>query len=358
MAPAAASRLSRRRPAQWIRHQERAGFTLIELLVVIAIIAILIALLLPAVQQARDAARRTQCKNNLKQIALALHNYQSTHNVFPPSFCIGAATGGTWSIHARILPFLDQANAFAIADLNQSYSVPPNSTNGITELRVPGYVCPSEIKATLRVSTSTPPGANHFPSTYAFNGGSWLVFTTSSSFATGVTPGDGAFAPNSNFTPASFTDGMSNTLCFSEVKAYTPNGGGVAIPAGTAPPTSTNLTAYITGTISPNGHTEWVDGKIHEAGFTATFNPNAKTIIAAASGSTPAVEGDLISLKERAAASVGNPTYAAVTARSYHVGMVHTAMMDGSTRSVSENIDTQVWRNASTRAGGEVIGEF
>jgi len=336
----------------------RRAFTLIELLVVIAIIAVLIALLLPAVQQARESARRTQCKNNLKQIGLALHNYQSTYNVFPPSFCIGADTGGTWSIQARILPYMDQASAFATADLSLGYGVPPNSTIGITQMRVPGYVCPSEVKATVRVSTSIPPGANHFPSTYGFNGGTWHFFTGSSTYAGGVTPGDGAFAPNSNFSPGSFSDGMSNTLCFSEFKAYTPNGGGVAIPVGTVPPISTDLTGYITGSISPNGHTEWVDGKIHEAGFTTTFPPNSRTIIAAASGGTPAVEGDLISFKERTSGSLTNPTFAAVTARSFHTGIVNALLMDGATRSVSENIDVFVWRKASTRAGGEVVGEF
>ncbi len=343
----------RRRPSRRNR-----GFTLIELLVVIAIIAILIALLLPAVQQAREAARRTQCKNNLKQIGLALHNYQSTHSVFPPSFCIGATTGGTWSIHARILPFMDQASVFASADLSIGYGVAPNSTIGITQMKVPGYVCPSEVNATVRVSTSTPPGANHFPSTYGFNGGAWNFFTGGATYADGVRPGDGAFAPNSSFSPGSFTDGMSNTLCFSEVKAYTPNGGGVAIAAGTAPPYSLDLTSYITGTISANGHTEWVDGKIHEAGFTATFPPNSRTIIAAASGSTPAVFGDLISFKERSVGSLTNPTFAAVTARSFHPGMVNALLMDGSTRSVSENVDVFVWRSISTRAGGEVVGEF
>ena len=144
------------------------GFTLIELLVVIAVIAILIALLLPAVQQAREAARRSQCKNNLKQIGLALHNYQATANVFPPSFCIGATTGGAWSIHARILPYLDQANAFKKADLSVSYSSPPNSTSGITAQELPIYRCPSEVNTAIRVGTPS-----YYVPNYAFNGGSW-----------------------------------------------------------------------------------------------------------------------------------------------------------------------------------------
>src|SRR5690606_35628741 len=87
--------------------RNRRGFTLIELLVVIAIIAVLIALLLPAVQQAREAARRTQCKNNLKQLALALHNYENTHRVFPPG-SIGYPF--VWSAQAQLLPFVEQGN--------------------------------------------------------------------------------------------------------------------------------------------------------------------------------------------------------------------------------------------------------
>src|SRR5690606_7765532 len=94
------------------------GFTLIELLVVIAIIAILIALLLPAVQQAREAARRAQCKNNLKQLALALHNYESTHRVFPPG---GLGFPYVWSAHAHLLPYIEQAGLQSLFD----YDVPP-----------------------------------------------------------------------------------------------------------------------------------------------------------------------------------------------------------------------------------------
>jgi prepilin-type N-terminal cleavage/methylation domain-containing protein len=335
--------------------RRRRGFTLIELLVVIAIIAILIALLLPAVQQAREAARRAQCKNNLKQIGLALHNYLDSHTVFPPSFCIGASTGGTWSIQARILPYMEQANAYNVIDLTVGYSVPPNSTVGVTQMQVPSYICPDEIKAVVRPAT-TPTGAAHFPSTYAFNGGTWKLFTPGPTLGSGGRPGNGAFGPNSRFSSRDFVDGMSNTLGFSEVLAYMPNIGNDAAATDTIP---TSLTGFTSGSYSTTGHTEWVDGKIHEAGFTTTFTPNAKTLISHASIPAPIV-GDYISCKERgtSATCAGQPTYAAVTARSYHTGIVQALLMDGSCRAVSENIDLLTWRALSTRHGGEVFGEF
>src|SRR5512134_2021324 len=90
----------------------RGGFTIVELLVVIAIIGVLIALLLPAVQAAREAARRTQCKNNLKQLGLALHNYHDVYTVFPPggTYRAAAVQPAGWSIQARLLPYIEQAN--------------------------------------------------------------------------------------------------------------------------------------------------------------------------------------------------------------------------------------------------------
>jgi prepilin-type N-terminal cleavage/methylation domain-containing protein len=340
--------------------RRRSGFTLIELLVVIAIIAVLIALLLPAVQQAREAARRTQCKNNLKQIGLALHNYLSTHSVFPPSFCIGAAKGGTWSITARILPFIDQANAFAMADLTVGYGDAPNSTNGITSQFLPFDRCPSEVNG---INSNTAP--SYFPPNYAYNLGTWKVFTpTSTNLADGGTPGDGAFAPNSNFTTAHFTDGTSNTLCASEVKCYTNNVGNDAAASDPYPTMATilgfNGAAVTLGAPgSTGGHREWTDGKIHESGFTTTFTPNAKVMIKGSNTPNP-VEGDYISCKERGTSATcsGKPTYAAVTTRSFHTGIVNSLMMDGATRTVSENIDINVWRGLGSRAGGEVIGEF
>jgi len=337
------------------RSQSRA-FTLIELLVVIAIIAVLVGLLLPAVQSAREAARRTQCKNHLKQIGIALHSYQEANLVFPPSFCISNSSGGTWSIHARLLPFLEQGNLAANFDLNLGYGVPPNSTSNLTETKIPVYSCPSDTNLTVRASTSSPPGANHFPTTYAFNGGTWKLFTHAASLQQGGTPGDGAFAPNSKFRTADFRDGLSNTLGFSEVKAYTPHVGN-GLEGTDAPPTS--ISGFTAGKLALTGHTEWVDGKIHETGFTTTFAPNAKTLVFGTGGASPnPVDGDFISCKEAGAACVGLPIYAAVTSRSYHNGVVTSLMMDGSVRSIADGINLATWRAISGRNDGLVPGEF
>lgn len=327
----------------------RRGFTLIELLVVIAIIAILVGLLLPAVQSARESARRMQCKNNLKQIALALHSYQAANQVFPPSFCIGAGQGGKWSIIARILPFIEETNLYAIADLNLNYSTGANATSGVTSMAIPFNRCPSEINLQNKVG---PP--DYSPPNYAFNGGRWKLFTHATPLTLGGTPGDGAFAPNGNFGPQHFRDGMSNTLCYSEVKTFTPNVGngqeGTDIPPA-------SLESYTTGKYSATGHTEWVDGKIHEAGFTTTFTPNAKTIISGVGAPTGApIIGDFVSCREGAATCTGLPVYAAVTARSYHAGMVNISLMDGSVRSASDAIDLGIWRRLSTRAEGTPVG--
>jgi len=332
----------------------KSGFTLIELLVVIAIIAILIALLLPAVQQAREAARRSQCKNNLKQIGLALHNYLSAFTAFPPSFCAGPdgsgdfTPGGQWSIHARILPFADGANLFNNIDFTTNYS--NQSDPSIAYTRIPFFLCPSEVNDRTRLSGGAP---EHYPISYGYNGGTWRVFTNSS-----LSGGDGAFYPNSKTKPRDFTDGMSNTLCFAEVKAFTAynrdGDGGVA----TIPSLASTVEGMMSGDDKPDsGHTEWVDGRVHQTGFTTTLPPNTKVTVTGATGAVGA--GDFTSCREaKSASDCSTPTYAAVTARSYHTGIVHALLMDGSTRAISENIDLGTYRALSTRSGNEVIGEF
>src|SRR5690606_7517725 len=193
----------------------KRGFTLIELLVVIAILAILIALLLPAVQQAREAARRTQCKNNLKQIGLALHNYLDVYSAFPLSMAAdGDGTtnptgGGERSVPARLLPYLEGSAAYNADDLSYSHHDAVNIASGIPFLRVATYQCPSEVNDRARVDSSGV--AVHYPLSYGFNGGTWMVWDVQTR-----RPGDGAFAPNSRFSPRDFIDGTSNTLGFSE----------------------------------------------------------------------------------------------------------------------------------------------
>src|SRR5687767_5495277 len=125
----------------------RRAFTLVEVLIVVAIIGVLVALLLPAVQGAREAARRTSCQNNLRQIALAVHNYQDARRIYPPSaeFPVGAAisgNNGSWSIHGRILPYMEEGNAYNRVNLNVAWDAQANT--GVPTMRVGNYVCPTE----------------------------------------------------------------------------------------------------------------------------------------------------------------------------------------------------------------------
>jgi len=327
------------------------GFTLIELLVVISIIAILIALLLPAVQQAREAARRTQCKNNLKQIGLALHNYLDVYSVFPPSFVSDISTkntqGGEWSVHARLLPYLEQANLYAQADLSLSYEDPANL--GIAQQRVAAFLCPSDVNDKARLDANGV--ANNYPVSYGFNGGTWFVWDNATRQG-----GDGAFHPNSKFGTQHFTDGTSNTICFSEVKAFSPYNRDGNTGTNTIPVHFGEVDALVAAGGSnkaDSGHTEWVDGRIHQTGFTTTLTPNS--IVTIPGGVRP-LEGDYTSCREDKTCS--GSTYAAVTSRSWHTSIVQTLLMDGSTHSISENVDRSIWRNLGARNDGNVIGEF
>ncbi len=333
----------------------RHGFTLIELLVVIAIIAVLVALLLPAVQQAREAARRSQCKNNLKQIGLALHNYESSFTRFPPSMAINpmVTTNASWSVHGRIAPYLDQAALFNQIDLQKSWSDPVNASV-VSGFRVPVYVCPSDAKSDFARSTS---GVNLYSTNYGVNLGSWFYYDPTTGRG-----GDGLFYPNSSTRIGDITDGASNTLLASEVKswqAYTRN----APPPSTAIPQSlaevvAAVDVGLKDRIQPaskdgTAHTEWPNGHGHHSGFTTTMTPNTN-VLWTYQGVT--YDADYASRQEGSNTTL--LSYGSLTSRSYHTGVVQCVLADGSVRAIGQNIALSVWRALGTRAGGEVLGEF
>ncbi len=339
-----------RRLREVIRAYRHAGFTLVELLVVIAIVGILVGLLLPAVQAAREAARRMQCNNNLKQIGLALHNYESAFKRFPPSAVIdfsmsNTANNGSWGVHGRILPFLEQGNLYSRVDLTAAWDF----QLAIDNLKLTVYSCPSDAKA----DESRSNGAGRptlFPTSYGFNFGQWFVFNPNTRKG-----GEGMFYPNSFLPIAACTDGTSNTLFAAEVKAWTPytrNGG----PASTVIPSTVAAAESIVASgpdFKNTGHTEWPDGRVHHTGFTSAMPPNAA--VKYIHNGTTYPFADFNAWQEGRNGSAGQVSYAIVTSRSYHKGLVNTCFSDGSVHSIGQSIELQVWRALSTRAAGEVV---
>ena len=331
------------------------GFTLIELLVVIAIIAVLVAILLPAVQQAREAARRSQCQNNLKQLGLAVANYSATYGMIPPPGCVPtggvASNNSSWGVHGRILPYLDQAAAFNKADLAIAWD---NAVNfdAVNNTRVPAFACPSDPQAFRPRAEAGKPVLH--PTTYGFSYGTWPVFSP----LTGAL-GDGAFVVNGSINEGSIKDGTSNTLMISEVTAWTPYTRNTAPGSTATPNTVAEGQTHINGAMSDaklTGHTEWPDGRVHHSGFTTTYTPN-KLIPCTISG-VPYSSCDYNSWQEgKSPNAMNNATYGIITSRSTHVGTVNSAFMDGSVRTISENIAIDVWRAYGTRAGSERISE-
>ncbi|WP_345684034.1 DUF1559 domain-containing protein [Novipirellula caenicola] len=331
---------------------KRTAFTLVELLVVIAIIGVLVGLLLPAVQAAREAARRMQCSNHLKQIALACHNYQSAFRKFPPSAIVDlsvTSTGnnGSWGVHGRILPYLEQGNVYDSVDLSLAW----DNQLSIDGLKIPTYACPSDPGADeVRVFDDNRPSL--YPTTYGFNFGRWFVFNP-----TDRQGGDGMFYPNSLLSFRDCLDGTSHTLLAAEVKAWTPynrNGG----PASTTIPTNQSEaeTMVASGAQFKNtGHTEWPDGRVHHTGFTVTMTPNSK--VQYIESGQVYEEMDFNSWQEGKDGIAGNPTYAMITSRSHHTGLVNAAKLDGSISSVTDSIDKTIWHALGTRNGREVVQE-
>ncbi len=319
------------------------GFTLIELLVVIAVIGILVALLLPAVQAAREAARRVSCKNNVKQLALAMHNFESAQKKFPPMIMTGGAHY-RWSAQARVLPYVEETGLAGQFTFDQDYHELYIGDLPLRSTRVPVLLCPSEQRDEVRLDDAGDP--RDYPLNYVVNCGVWKVYDPRDGSG-----GAGAFFPGTGLTTGAFTDGMSRTLMLSEATAYMPynrDGG----QGGPMPPLSVDqLCALARGSDKTSGHTEWVDGRVHQGGFTATFTPNTE-VLCDFKGEVHDIDFN----SSRVGVDENRVTYAAVTSRSYHdATVVNAAMMDGSVHSVTADIDLSVWRAVATRSGDEIV---
>ena len=330
------------------------GFTLIELLVVIAIIAILIALLLPAVQQAREAARRTQCKNNLKQIGLALHNYESTHSILPAGTFNGGtvATGqvpNNASPIPMIMPFIEQGNAYTLFDFNSDINGSASNLSA-RQQNMAMFNCPSHpsVAPFVLSPTQCPNGCG--TTTYAQSLGNNANYASN----------NGPFGRRYGARFRDFTDGMSNTGLFAEIRLGPSTGTGntsgvLAVTNSNYYNTATDL-AFGTWDASATGDTiavaacdnaattNWLyRGKQYYRGlviptyYSHTLTPNSRR--------HDCIRGTGLDRGHLAT-------------RSYHVGGSQLVLADGSVRFASENIDENVWRAVGSKGDGEVIGEW
>ncbi len=318
----------------------RRAFTLVELLVVIAIIGTLVGLLLPAVQAAREAARRSSCQNNMKQMGLALLNYESAKKKYPPVCQISTTQlSDSFSAQAYLLPFIEQGNVANLIDFTKSFTMQQQ----VAGVRIPTFICPSETKDQPNNSIA---GITHQPINYGASCGTWFQFDPVSKQT-----GNGSFAVNMQMRQQDFLDGTSKSVAFGEVKAYQAairdglNPSGLNAPL---PNTPADVIA-LGGTATPDlGHTQWVNGIILHSGISHTFAPNT-AIPMTINGKV--YDCDFTS--SRLGVTLTSPTYTVFTSRSYHPAGVGVTMMDGSVQNVASDVDLAVWRALGTRAGGE-----
>jgi prepilin-type N-terminal cleavage/methylation domain-containing protein/prepilin-type processing-associated H-X9-DG protein len=346
--------------------RRRSAFTLIELLVVIAIIAVLIGLLLPAVQKVREAANRMKCQNNLKQIALSLHSYHDANNQFPfgkgPDYRAtvpGCPVYPRWSPHSQILPYIEQGNLYNTINFKMPPETPgmggpvinfmpawqnPNRENAdACRTVVPTFLCPSD-------SASQPsdwPGQNN----YLANLGRSFLCDLSEKLASTLAPGempDGVFYYLSQVRITDLTDGTSNTAMFSEKLRGTgqpfPRTDMFIIPnQSTLDDTFNNCQGLNTATATPLMSKQgfsWCMGEMCCTTYNHVSVPNSTTC--AGQGFTGTMANMAMD----------------VPPSSNHTGGVNVAFGDGSVHFIQSSIDLTTWRALGTRNRGEILGDY
>jgi prepilin-type N-terminal cleavage/methylation domain-containing protein/prepilin-type processing-associated H-X9-DG protein len=337
------------------------GFTLIELLVVLAIIGVLVALLSPSVQQARESARRLQCRNHLKQLGLALHNYHDAHGTFPPGRMRSTVDGAgrCFSAYAHLLPMLDAAALYHHIDFHADPDDP--SKNGVAlGQTIAFFLCPSDSFRILQSNVVSGVVVNSAVHNYPLCTGS--TFPVSPRNPGGV-PVTGVFFENSRTRLGDITDGSSSTVCISEtIKAE----GGPNIWDGSSP---TNGFVLTRGNDNATNGPELVDyaGQCHGAGLLLQQTRGSRWLYGAPGHS---MYNHVRGPNDRDIDCRGGLPHSIrtnhwwdrlshnVAARSRHAGGVHVLLCDGAVRFVSDNVDRPVWSHLATRAGGESISEY
>jgi prepilin-type N-terminal cleavage/methylation domain-containing protein/prepilin-type processing-associated H-X9-DG protein len=332
------------------------GFSLIELLVVIAIIAILVALLLPAVQQAREAARRTQCKNNLRQLGIAMHNYHDAHNCLPPGFVLSLPETYAGA-NTQLLPYFDQANLYNMYDMNRPWQM---QSPAVAQTVLEVLICPSNdgdnpidsdvLRALASVQGPLPIGTVAAGTTYLYCKGAtdaWCIQTDNS-------PNRGMFSNNTVTRIGDVLDGSSQTIAMGEGATSTSwsmcHGAGCTVPI--TKPTGGNWAAEQGWLIAQVNSLDYVNANliVEPSIFGCTVDQLNKSPVTDSSA-------DPNGLGDCRASFEGGP-HSTSNFRSEHEGGGHFLFGDGSVRLLSENIDMKNYRAISTIGGNEYVPDF